>query len=77
MAKLSCLQMILFALTIGNSREPTEGLTREFSNKVRYKANIQKSLGFFFFYIHSSHPTAPSLSAPPPPAPSPGPTAAF
>ena len=40
MAKLSCLQMILFALTVGNARKLTEGLTREFSDKVRYNANM-------------------------------------
>ena len=32
--------MILFALTVGNARKLTEGLTREFSDKVRYNANM-------------------------------------
>lgn len=41
MAKLPCLQMIWFDLTIGNSREPTERLTREFNDEVKHKVNIQ------------------------------------
>ena len=31
---------LLFALTVGNTSEPTEGLVREFSDKIRYNANM-------------------------------------
>lgn len=52
MAKLSCLQMIWFDLTIGNSREPTEILTKELYDEVKHKVNIQlveqKLVGEYF-----------------------------